>query len=59
MLNLKKNLRKNLNLYINLAWASGCLIVFCLLVSNERQNGLTDRAQILCENFVAPGKVYE
>ena len=34
-------------LYINLACLSVCLFV-CLFVSNKRQNGLTDRAQIFC-----------
>jgi len=34
-------------LYINLACLSVCLFV-CLFVSNKRQNGWTDRAQILC-----------
>ena len=33
--------------YINLACLSVCLSV-CLFVSNKRQNGLTDRAQIFC-----------
>ena len=36
-------------LYINLACLSGCLFVclgVCLFVSNKRQNGWTDRAQI-------------
>ena len=32
-----------LNLYINLSCLSGCLFV-----SNKRQNGWTDRAQIFC-----------
>ena len=35
------------NLYINLACLSVCLFV-CLFVSNKRQNGWTDRAQIFC-----------
>ena len=46
---------KPLNLYINLACLSVCLSVWvsvwvfvCLFVSNERQNGWTDRAQIFC-----------
>ena len=30
----------------------------CLFVSNKRQNGWTDEAQILCGTHVAPGKVY-
>jgi len=34
-------------LYINLACLSVCLFV-CLFVSNKRQNGWTDRAQIFC-----------
>ena len=34
-------------LYINLACLSVCLSV-CLYVSNKRQNGWTDRAQIFC-----------
>ena len=38
---------KNWNLYINLACLSVCLFV-CLFVSNKRQNGWTDRAQICC-----------
>ena len=38
---------KNWNLYINLACLSVCLFV-CLFVSNKRQNGWTDRAQIFC-----------
>ena len=46
---LKKyfNSEKNMYLYINLACLSVCLFV-CLFVSNKRQNGWTDRAQILC-----------
>ena len=35
------------HLYINLACLSVCLFV-CLFVSNKRQNGWTDRAQIFC-----------
>ena len=31
----------------------------CLFVSNKRQNGWTDRAQILCGISQAPGKVYK
>ena len=34
-------------LYINLACLSVCLFV-CLFLSNKRQNGWTDRAQIFC-----------
>ena len=42
-LSIKKDYLQNCNLFINLA----CLSV-CLFVSNKRQNGGTDRAQILC-----------
>ena len=31
----------------------------CLFVSNKRQNGWTDRAQIFCGHHVTTGKVYE
>ena len=41
--NSAAEIRKSLLLYINLA----CLSV-CLFVSNKRQNGWTDRAQIFC-----------
>ena len=34
-----------------------CLSI-CLFVSNKRQNGGTDRAQILCGPHMTPGKVY-
>ena len=37
----------SVHLYINLACLSVCLFV-CLFVSNKRQNGWTDRAQIFC-----------
>ena len=46
------------HLYINLACLSVCLSV-CLCVSNKRQNGWTDRAQIFCGTLGTPGKVYE
>ena len=36
-----------LHLYINLACLFVCLSL-CLFVSNKRQNGSTDRAQIFC-----------
>ena len=42
---------RHLYLYINLACLSVCLFVclgVCLFVSNKRQNGWTDRAQIFC-----------
>ena len=41
-----------LYLYIN------STIVCFLFVSNKRQNGWTDRAQILCRTLRDPGKVY-
>ena len=41
------------NLYINLACLSVCLSV-CLFVSNKRQNGWTDRAQIFCGTSCDP-----
>ena len=47
---VKGSISKNeqiLHLYINLACPFVCLSV-CLLVSNKRQNGWTDRAQIFC-----------
>ena len=43
----EKQLVSQVNLYINLACLSVCLFV-CLFVSNKRQNGWTDRAQIFC-----------
>ena len=42
-------------LYINLACLSVCLSV-CLFVSNKRQNGWTDQAQILCGTSRGPRK---
>ena len=39
--------------YINLACLSVCLFV-CLFVSNKRQNGWTDQAQILCGTSRGP-----
>ena len=52
MLFSKQNVRRFVyfnppNLYINLACLSVCLFV-CLFVSNKRQNGWTDWAQIFC-----------
>ena len=41
--------------YINLACLSVCFGV-CLFVSNKRQNGSTDRAQIFCGNSRYPKK---
>ena len=35
------------------------LVFVCLFVSNKRQNGWTDRAQIFCGTIETPGKVYE